>query len=89
MSSDNSLFDRPNFWIPAAIKMFAIYSFFNVHMGWSPYLDVILAVFLGMIPLISGGLFIAGAIYGWHIEWYYAVIILIVINGFSFRGIYW
>ncbi|ASD87216.1 hypothetical protein EXB91_24765 [Salmonella enterica subsp. enterica serovar Florida] len=88
MSLDNSLFSRPNFWIPAIIKIFAIYAFY-VHLGMNTFVATILAVVFCFVPIVSEGLFIAGAIYGWHIEWYYAVIILIVISGFRYRGIYW
>ncbi|EBW6364116.1 hypothetical protein DPU24_25685 [Salmonella enterica subsp. enterica serovar Oranienburg] len=83
------VFSRPNFWIPAMVKIFAIYAFFVEHMGYGYLIATILAVILCFVPIISEGLFIAGAIYGWHIEWYYAVIILVAMYGFRYKGIYW
>lgn len=68
-------YTRVEFFIPALIKIFAIYAFFVEHMQYNHILSTIFALIISFMPIVGEIMFIIGAIYGWGMEWYYAVLI--------------
>ncbi|HCM1919109.1 TPA: hypothetical protein N3A33_005187 [Salmonella enterica subsp. salamae serovar 28:r:e,n,z15] len=75
-------------WIPAILKIFAIYAFFAEHLGYGGLISVILAVVICFIPGVGEVMFIIGAIYGWDLAWYYAVLILVGMVAYKYFNLF-
>ncbi|EAQ9999194.1 hypothetical protein CQS95_08785 [Salmonella enterica] len=63
-------------WLPTLLKIFAIYALFAEHLGYGYLIATILAIVISFIPGVGEVMFVIGAIYGWNMAWYYAILIL-------------
>lgn len=75
-------------WIPTTLKIFAIYAFFADHLGYGYLIATILAIVICFIPGVGEVMFVVGAIYGWNMAWYYAVLILVGMVAYKYFNLF-